>query len=311
MLKQQTVFVLGAGSSYPYGLPLGSELSASICTSETITALSQGSSAHGPVDVKTFIRAFEKSGQPSIDAFLERRSHFDEIGKRAIAYYLCTKEKPEKLFSYDTTDNWYRALWREMTVDCGTIDSAAARVSFVTFNYDRSLEHFLFTAGKNTFDKVDDERALQFVKKIPIVHAYGSLGEFDYRLDPAFGRRPYEATNDPMHLSIAANGIRIIPEGRTNGKPFEAARKLLEHAETICFLGFGFDQANIDRLNLASVLLYSKERERPMPRIVISRLGKTNRQVTQILQELCPALGTVEHYDKTNLATLAEAGLIR
>jgi len=52
---------------------------------------------------------------------------------------------------------------------------AENRVSFVTFNYDRSVEQFLFTSLKNTFGRPDGNTS-QVLQKVPIVHLHGRLG---------------------------------------------------------------------------------------------------------------------------------------
>ena len=43
--------------------------------------------------------------------------------------------------------------------------------------------------------------------------------------------------------------IRVIPEGRTNDQECIAARELLRTADVIAFLGFSYDQSNLNLLD--------------------------------------------------------------
>src|SRR6266487_1140334 len=112
-----TVLVLGAGASYPYGFPTAKELKKRICEefSNPNTAasrlLGEGAS-YSPEDFFNFKEAFLKSGQPSVDAFLEWRPNFLDIGKLAIAYCLIPFEDESKLFTPPSlrVGDWYESL---------------------------------------------------------------------------------------------------------------------------------------------------------------------------------------------------------
>jgi hypothetical protein len=47
-------------------------------------------------------------------------------------------------------------------------------VSFIVFNYDRCIEHFIFHAAQSYYG-VDPGRAAQFVAAISFYHPYGSI----------------------------------------------------------------------------------------------------------------------------------------
>lgn len=261
-------------------------------------------------EVEEFQTEFEGSGQSSVDAFLEKRTAFERIGKLAIAERLCRTEAPGRLFSTQGEGNWYRALWNEITRGVVNPGGVAARVNFLTFNYDRSLEFFLFNAAKRTYNTADDY-ALSFVKKFHVIHLYGSLGDFHY--EPSDAVRLYQEQNTVRDIEIAAKGIRIIPEGRDkDDRLFQTGRTLFEHADLICFLGFGFDPINVERLGLSWVLEWKKQRKQPMPRIIISAMGKSEKQIARIKGELCgTAEVEIEAYPEDSLRTLQEAGVIR
>lgn len=183
----------------------------------------------------------------SIDAFLARRSEFSEIGKRCIAYVLLSCEKREHLFSeIPTKDHWYQYLLnRYLKVDWDDLDFSD--LSVVTFNYDRSLEHFMLGALQAAYGK-DLRETVEKLKTFRITHIYGTLGQA-YPGKSIRYRDYGEKTSHPDSIYAAAKSIRVIPESRdTNAPELVEARKALEIADKICFLGFGFDEINVERL---------------------------------------------------------------
>ena len=90
MIKQSTVFVLGAGASQPYGFPLGAALvdqvGAEIIDSREglLQRLADGM-AFSPGECLEFAQALRDARPYLIDAFLEMRSDYRDIGKAAIA----------------------------------------------------------------------------------------------------------------------------------------------------------------------------------------------------------------------------------
>lgn len=316
MIEQDTVFVLGAGASNPYGFPVGAELNRLICGKRpdnktySLPVLLQETSL-SKSEVEEFVRAFERSAQSSIDAFIESRPQFDWPGRVAIAKFLCQHEDPHLAFDPGTEGNWYKALWRDMTNPKGNSNTAASNVKCLTFNYDRSLEHFLFIAARHTFDKITDQEAYQFLKKIPIEHVYGELGRFHYL--PGDGIRQYSNELTARDLGTAANGIHLVGAGRKDAALFQKAREWFMHADVICFLGFGFDHTNVDRLGLEDVLEQRATNGRGMPRIIASALGKKPAQIAKIVDQLCPSAPESKLFwtGKGNLETLELAGLVR
>lgn len=312
MVNTKTVFILGAGASMPYGLPSGAELRNSICksaqfNSPMVTALTSecGVDPHHFMD---FANAFLRASLPSIDAFLAKRPDCAEIGKLAIAYELCGREAPNRIFDVDNNDHWYGALWSAMERD---LDSPTLlrhnHIRFVTFNYDRSLEYFLHEATKHTF-KLSDEAALEACQEIPILHVYGSLGGFHF--EQSESTRPYMETSDGTALRQAAAALRVIPEARHDDKDFETARSWFDWAERICFLGFGFDALNMERLGLADVLLWKKKNALPAPGLVASMFGKTDREIGTITGSHFSSAPTHRTEKERNLMTLRNTGVL-
>src|ERR1700742_4305796 len=158
MLIKPTVLVLGAGASKPFQFPTGVELSTQLVDQlqpqqRSYESLVTGFDLPGQ-KIAEFREAFFYSGKNSVDAFLEHRTEFLPIGKAATAAILVGYEHPWHLFRYDN-NNWLRYLYNNLNTSFD--DFGSNRLAIVTFNYDRTVEHFFFTSLKNTYGRSDDE----------------------------------------------------------------------------------------------------------------------------------------------------------
>jgi hypothetical protein len=152
VITTPTVLVLGAGASYPYGFPTAKGLKELICdafaspTTRATLLLSDESDdlKYSPPSAEEFFQfreAFLKSGQPSVDAFLEHRPNFLRVGKLAIAHCLIPFEDEAKLYRPDLSrgGNWYEYL--SVKLSSSFEQFGDNKLSIITFNYDRSVEH--------------------------------------------------------------------------------------------------------------------------------------------------------------------------
>lgn len=315
MIKTKTVFILGAGASIPYGFPSGAELRRMLCVPITHDYKKGDVDWIGSIaklgineaDSRRFAEAFLKSGVASIDAFLSRRHEFEEIGKAAIAAILCAREDPTELHRIDNEDDWYFYLWNALVAGVHKCeDLASNQVRFVSFNYDRSLEHFLIQSCQETFG-VAYQVAVKALKPLRVIHVYGMLGGLDQNRE--FGNRPYETKIGALELSVAAKGIKIIPESRDDAPEFVVARELFEWAEQICILGFGFDPLNVSRLDFKSVFKSRQSAGNPI-RVVVSTLGKKSAESRADEQAFCASSGWWNSFPDKNLMTIRESGIL-
>jgi hypothetical protein len=117
------------------------------------------------------------------------------------------------------------------------------QVAFITFNYDRTLEHFFYLRLKHTFH-LEQPEALAAMKRIEIKHVYGSFGDYD----------PDTVKDDALDatsLQAAGSKIHLMYEQRGENLNVERARQMLHtHYKRWVFLGFALDSANIKVLGL-------------------------------------------------------------
>ncbi len=314
MISKKTVFVLGAGTSMPYGFPSGASLRKILCapanghSKEIDWIASITKLGISPLDSIKFARAFLDSGVGSIDSFLSRRSkEFGEIGKFAIAAVLCNQEEPSRFRNTDIEDDWYNYLWNALIAgvhECE--DLAANQIRFVTFNYDRSLEYYLRKSCQETFG-VSYADAVKALEPLQIIHMYGQLGKLDQATSS--DSRSYENFIGASELRIAAEGIKIISESRDEAPEFDEARKLFGWAEQICFLGFGFDHKNMSRLNLESVCKERRLTGRSI-RIIASTYGRMPVENSAVMNSIPSSNGWWEMEYGESLSALRKKGVL-
>jgi hypothetical protein len=312
MIRKNTVLILGAGSSMPYDFPSGIKLRDAIRSLHNINERDPRLELYDKCDasfedIRGLGKAFLYSGVDSIDAFLEKHPPLVNIGKLVIARAICERENPQAVIGR-TDDNWYEYLWNYMHRDIAQADQVGLNnIRVLTFNYDRSLEFFLYTATKHTFH-ADNDTALDASQRVLIRHIYGSVGEFHHtKSDTA---RVYSPDLTAARLRLATDGIKIIPNARKDDAVFQEAREWFDWAEDICFLGFGFDKTNCERLGLEDAIQTRQKGGRSTPRVLASVLGLTQEDINAAIVATCRTTGFVP-LNHSNLMALRSTNLFR
>jgi hypothetical protein len=220
----------------------------------------------GKDHVQIFYKNLLLSSEMSIDAFLEHNPKYSEVGRRAIANILLRKERHVELFENwiekgldpaNKDKHWYRLLFSKLNASFDEFE--CNKLKIITFNYDRSLEYFLWESMKAKYSEKNKDDIREKLHKIPILHIYGQLGKLP-EYDSEGPYVPYDLFRNSgienalrTYLFEASNQIVTIHESSENGgvnKNIITARNFLLQAVKIYFLGFGYDKTNMDRLFL-------------------------------------------------------------
>jgi hypothetical protein len=278
MFTSKTVFIVGAGASSEVGLPVGRELTSRISKLlnlhidweqvksgdaqiyETLKQLihREPDKWHG----NRLIASARHIGEAmelatSIDTFLESFSGDHEritLGKLGIAKAILLAERSSSLapakqgtqpFAIKTVaDTWYVSLAQQLFSGVPVKHVAAAfdNVSFIDFNYDRCIPTFLIRALQTYFE-LSVGSAEEIVRRVAVVHPYGSLGEI---FTSSRDRVCFGDTN--VDLASVASRIDTFSETARDAATLHTIRRRVDEAETLVFLGFGFHPQNLDVL---------------------------------------------------------------
>lgn len=273
-LKRRTTFVLGAGASKEFRLPLGSELKEQVRArlsqfkhpdhingEDPMARALQGLSATRPEIIGASAKA--RAAIPmfaSIDDFLlqfNAQPLIAEICRLAIADRIFNAEASsgirEILSSNPDTrgsahgfaaNTWIGKLFRRLAFRAPRPKDAVENLSFVVFNYDRCLEAYLIAALTDAFG-VDWTEALGVTGTVPIEHVYGSMGPL-----PQLQAEGWSAQwgGENADLTTAASKIRTYGEGLADENAKARIAELISNAEQIVCLGYAFHQQGVELL---------------------------------------------------------------
>ena len=285
-----TVFILGAGASRHYGYPTGVALvDLVVRKATTLSTYYDDSAKNGNLSIPRFLRgrnspheawqsALLECGRLRrglieanplvIDYFLGLNPELQELGKLLIGWVIleCTyKAGGDRRREAPHEGDWCRFLTHKLTTKCQNVsDLLRNRVSFVTFNYDLSLEQRLLDGLKHV-QYFKDEDIRKFLEG-RITHVYGKLGAFrhDQTQWSVQDRIPggdlmtyqmhFTALLDAIYL--ASSELRVIdPHSKEAGSnEILIARRKIFDAERVFILGYGFDENNNERLALVETL---------------------------------------------------------
>ncbi len=284
--KKSLVFIVGAGASKEAGLPLGSELKNKISEAldirfdsagyqrisgdprieQAFRLITQGPNGR-PGDINPHLYASWKirdamSQAASIDNFLD--AHRDdpliiECGKLAIASCILEAESKSMMHidksNINNTMNfkslgetWYGDLFKFIVEGCQrqNVKERLTRIAVITFNYDRCIEAYLHAALRNYYH-TSIEETTELLSHLKIHHPYGSIGQLSwpsYHPNIEFGGSP-----QPQQLVAISKGLKTFTEGTNKAfSDINAIRSLVKSAESLVFMGFGFNKQNLDLL---------------------------------------------------------------
>lgn len=247
-----TLFVLGAGASVPQGYPTGPGLRQSLLEELAL----HGSplckvlyTKYHEKEIVAFRERLRESAFKTIDQFLQHNPKHFEIGRLAIAAAIILRENSNML-AQQNSQNWYPLL-ADQVFD-NPMSPNTNEFAFVTFNYDRSLEAFLFRCLLNRFDLSETEAA-SIVNRFQIFHMYGKVGRLPW--EEVNGREPqsnhlrsYGEGTTFEEIARSAACIRIPHDPELAKGQHAYLNQVLREYRQIHFIGFGYDELNLLRV---------------------------------------------------------------
>ena len=225
MIFQKTVFVIGAGGSDPYGFPTGYGLKKQIENmlepdEDGFKILRQCGYTKG--SLTKFKNNLKYCGLRSVDRYLEKNPKFVPLGKEAIALRILELENQNNLFRYDISGDWYHYLYNYMIEESPSIENN--NVVFLTYNYDRSLERYLFIVTRKS-KSLSFKDSVSIMKKIPIVHLHGRVGALNWQSGKTIS---YGTGITRQVVEDAAQEIKIITEVDVKDAEFQLAHDYIK-----------------------------------------------------------------------------------
>jgi hypothetical protein len=277
MFTRSIALIVGAGASFEYDMPLGLKLAADIAENLKFRFEHyQPTPISGDPELFNILfRKFHQdrdtlnrytragndlsaaiSSSVSIDDAMYQLSENPEaitLGKLGIIRGILKAESQSTLrYSRETgrldeaagRDGWIEQLF-SMAISGlrrAQIHTAFDNITFINFNYDRCIEHYLFWSLQRI--GIEQAEAEQVVSNLKMIRPYGGLGT---SLPNARGGIPfgYNGTTDPFAMM---DRIRTYTESAIHDG--ELLGDILHRAELVLFLGFGFHAQNLKLLQL-------------------------------------------------------------
>ncbi|GHT79391.1 hypothetical protein FACS1894130_07950 [Spirochaetia bacterium] len=280
-----TVFVIGAGASAEIGMPVGNELKKNITKflnqkdRPTETAIKQA--IDGSIMLFSNEKGYDFSNlrtvadkittalplAESIDNYLNAHKGNKEVevvGKIGIVYSILHAEAYSKLKNTsvipftEIEKTWYTALFKKIIQGCQIeqFKEKLKEITFITFNYDRSLEYYLYHAIQTYFD-ISAEQSKSIVNDIYVYHPYGQAGFLPFQDGPDFIE--YGELPSAQQVYTFSKQIKTFMEGvDANSDTYKKIVNSLVEANRVIFLGFAYYKQNIDLLYPQKIHMWKK-----------------------------------------------------
>lgn len=279
-MREKTVFIVGAGASEEAGLPFGryflEELSRKLNFQIRNGALVDGV---GDADILDAVQQYAgdresingylaaarrmREGIPfskSIDTFMD--AHRDDqkiqlLGKLAIAKTILEYEQKSCMHISDRSrdfrdenklhQTWFTNLSRGLNdgVRRDQVEHIFDKVSFIVFNYDRCVEHFLQNALRKHYG-LSDAEVQSVIKTLSILHPYGTIANLPWQGDKSL---PFGFPTNRPNLLMMAGQIKTFTERIEDGANLTAIKKEFAEASILVFLGFSYHELNMKILD--------------------------------------------------------------
>jgi hypothetical protein len=320
MFQSKTVFIVGAGASNEVELPTGKGLTRNIADKLNLSwdqdrggwlsgdrciaqALSQHVGERDPrvEPLKSYLATSRhiSGAMPlanSIDDFIDGHPDNERIqlcGKLGIVQSILEAENQSLLYfdpnksghkiDYTKLYNaWYCSFFQLLVQQCpkDQIKHRFEKVSFIIFNYDRCIEHFLFHALRNYYSGMTHDEAARLVLDLEIFHPYGMVGYLPWQdgSEPI----PFGSTDHGPKLLSLSSQIKTFSERVEDKDELMKMRQLVQDAEIVVFLGFAFHPSNMK--------LIKPTQDSNIKQVFPTTLGISDSDVDRVKHEIVKCL---------------------
>jgi hypothetical protein len=271
MFRKNTVFIVGAGASAEYRMPIGAELKQQIAEHLNFEEPTRDSEffeiiinkfgkdaeryQRAAVDLSRLIGEFDSIDE-ALHWFSGRRETLI-VGKAAIVREILHAERRSQLFDAvnpemareeDYGQTWL-SPFLQMAVGSlsreETVENLFKNVVVINFNYDRVIEHFIVSDLQRRY-KFSATDAQTFTSNLKIIRPYGRVAPLAWQDGEGlvFGA-DLRTLDDNKLFSISENIFTYTEKNLAKATDIQAA---IASARLIVFLGFGFHQQNMDLL---------------------------------------------------------------
>ena len=271
MFNRKTLFIIGAGAGFDVDLPVGRKLAEDIANRVKV-GVDHGHLSKHTVDPDLALNFFERNDPKanaflqafnrirdgvllsnSIDDFLNIHEDSPEIvavGKAAIVRAILHAERRSKLYVDPSNiynkldisnirDSWFVKFMQVLTPNrkVPNFEHVLENVSFIVFNYDRCLEHFL-THSLHLAYGMEKNKSAEIVRAAQIIHPYGWVGALD---QVPFGG------HDEMRMDyrVLSTQIKTYTERVEEETTVFSMQEAIREAECVVFLGFAYHKQNM------------------------------------------------------------------
>lgn len=273
VFSKKTVFVIGAGASGEFRMPVGSAL-----MQDVARTVGQGSGQNkGEHAFRT--KVARSLGSNNIDRLMNEADrlaktipqfnsmdevlHFlsdspavVELGKLAIAHEILKAERASLLYAamqgdreaIQACDNTWAERFLRMALSATRkkdISRLFENVIVIDFNYDRILPQHLFLSLQRSLS-IPHEEAAECVKGLSIIHPYGMLGPLEWQAE----NNSVPFADENADLAALSTGIRTYTE-ELGAPQISDIKAAINQADAFVILGFGFHKQNIELLTIA------------------------------------------------------------
>ena len=151
------------------------------------------------------------------------------------------------LNQHDLSDTWYASLFKLLTenVRKDALDTIFNNISFLAFNYDRCIEHYIYNSLQ-TYYRIDSQKSQSISSKLEVFHPYGVVGSLPWQSNRGVDFGSELSGRQILEMTL---NIRTFHERTQEGISLDEMRRRLREAHTIIFLGFAFHDLNMKLLD--------------------------------------------------------------